>query len=322
MSHNHASTRFEGAPEASTSFLRDVVRGLQSRERNIPCKWLYDAKGTALFEQICGTRDYYVTRVEMGLLQTHARAWAAHAGEGTEVLEPGAGSGEKAAVLLSEMLAPAGYLPLEISPSASELAQRTVARRCPGLPIEPRIGDFTVAHHVARLTRSKRRLLFFPGSTIGNFEPAERAGLIQNFRSWLRPGDLFLVGVDLVKERGVLEQAYDDREGVTSAFNLNLLRRMQTELNASVSMDAFRHRAVFNESRRRIEMHLVSERRHTLSVGGHNFTFLPGEFIHTENSHKFTVQEFAEEVARFAFRPLEHREDPSQYFSLQLFEAV
>lgn len=322
MSHDPESTRFNGVPKASNTFLRDVVRGLNSQERSIPCKWLYDANGTSLFEQICRTNDYYVTRVEMGVLRAYARSWAHYAGQGTEVLEPGAGSGEKAAVLLSEMFEPAGYLPLDISAAASELAQRTVARRCPGLPIAPRIGDFTVAQQVARLTHSKRRLLFFPGSTIGNFEPAERAALIENFRSWLRAGDLFLVGVDLVKERGVLEQAYDDREGVTSAFNLNLLRRMQTELHAAVNVDAFRHRAVFNENRRRIEMHLVSDRRQTVSVGGHHFPFLPGEFIHTENSHKFTVQGFADEVARFAFRPIEHREDDLQYFSLQLFEAV
>lgn len=322
MSHSQLSNGSNGVRKVSSPFLRDVVRGLRSTERSIPCKWLYDARGTSLFEQICRTSDYYVTRVEIALLHKYARALAARAGSGIELLEPGAGSGEKAAALLLEMVEPAGYLPLDISPAASELAQRTVARRCPGLRIEPRVGDFTVAQQVGRLDNSKRRLLFFPGSTIGNFDVDERATLFRNFRNWLRPGDLFLAGVDLLKERTVLERAYDDRDGVTAAFNLNLLHRMQTELDAIVDVKAFRHRAVFNEGQRRIEMHLVSQQQQDLSVGGHSFRFMPGEFIHTENSHKFDVREFAAEVAAFGFQLLERREDESCYFSLQLFEVV
>lgn len=305
------------------SFLDDVLHGLASRERNIPCKWLYDARGSLLFEEICRTNDYYVTRIELGLLREWARLWASHAGRNTELLEPGAGSGEKAVLLLSQLEAPSGYLPLDISASATELAVRSVARARPNLHIDARQGDFTAPHfEVARLPGSQRRLLFFPGSTIGNFDPGQRAKLLPTFRSWLQPGDLFLVGIDLVKDVRVLERAYDDRDGVTAAFNLNLLGRLQRELNATVDAHRFRHRAVYNEVERRIEMHLVSQWPNTVSIGEHHFRFSTGESIHTENSHKFEVDEFAEEVAGFGFRLIDQRRDAMHYFSHQLFEAT
>jgi L-histidine Nalpha-methyltransferase len=323
MAYNHASDRVGSVPLQHRPFLRDVLAGLAAKQRNIPCKWLYDARGTALFEQICRTNDYYVTRTELGLLRENAKIWAAHAGPNVELLEPGAGSGEKAAILLSEMVDPAGFIPFDISPTATQLAAQTVSGRCPGLPIEARIGDFTDAHdRVPRLATSQRRLLFFPGSTLGNFDRRERSQVLRTFRGWLQPGDLFLVGVDLIKDRGVLERAYDDREGVTAAFNLNLLARAQRELHASLDVRGFRHRAVFNNLAQRIEMHLVSERRQTVSVGQQRFEFLPGEFIHTENSHKFETREFAEEVRAFGFRLIDRRQDSLEYFSHLLFEAT
>ncbi len=324
MSPISATARRSAAQTTHQQFLSDVVSGFGNQPRSIPCKWLYDARGSELFEQICSTDDYYVTRTEMGLLDRHAVDIARRVGPGVEILEPGAGSGEKASLLLTALARPAAYLPLDISPAATEQAVSVVGRAHPALAVEPRVGDFmrVSAEGVPRVTASSRRLLLFPGSTLGNFSTAERRPLLRQFRNWLAPGDLLLLGVDLVKDVAVLERAYDDAQGVTAAFNLNLLERMRRELGARVEPNRFRHRAIYNEREQRVEMHLVSCEDQLVTLDGHPYSFRRGEFIHTENSHKFLPVPLSREVEHAGFRLLQRWEDERAYFSLQLYVAA
>ena len=304
-----------------SDFREDVLSGLAASPKTIPPKYFYDAIGSALFDDITQTPEYYVTRTELALLDDISDEIADRAGKGAVVIEPGSGSSVKIDKLLGTLDEPAAYIGLDISKSHLLAACRDLSSRWHGLKIGAVCADFTrhVDLHDMAIPDG-RRLVFFPGSTIGNFEPDAARELLNGIRDWLRPGDGFLVGADRVKTRDTLRAAYDDADGVTARFNLNLLTRINRELNGDIDIGAFRHSAIWNERMSRIEMHLIAQRDMKFSVDGHDFSMTKGETIHTENSHKFTVASFQDLARSAGLEPVAHWSDADGYFTLHWLE--
>jgi dimethylhistidine N-methyltransferase len=280
--------------EPRDAFVADLVTGLSQRQKEIPCKWLYDARGSHLFERICELPEYYPTRTELGIMEAHVRAMAALVGPQCALVEYGAGSGLKTRLLLQHLERPAAYVPVDISPAALADASARLARAFPDLPLRPVCGDFTLpmALPLDDLA-ARRRAVFFPGSTIGNFHKPEMVAFLAMVARQCGPGGGLLIGVDLRKERAILEAAYDDARGVTAAFDLNLLVRANREVGADFRLDRWRHEARWDERAGRVEMHLVATAPQRVHVGGQVFPVAQGESIWTESSYKYGLREFA-----------------------------
>ncbi|MGB2254127.1 MAG: L-histidine N(alpha)-methyltransferase [Spongiibacter marinus] len=280
------------------TFLHDVIHGLRQAQKTLPCKYFYDARGSRLFEEICLLDEYYLTRTEYSILRSSGKSIAEALSTYTEIIEPGAGSCQKVQLLLKQLPALPRYIPLEISVDALEHAITTLKERFPALRVHPVAGDFTAQaclDEVSTLCQSGRRLVFFPGSTIGNFNRTEALGVLRSLKALAGPSGALLLGADLIKDRQRLLAAYDDKRGVTAEFNKNILRRINHDLNANFDVDdGFKHRAIFNEGLSRIEMQLVACREQTVNVAGEKMDFHRGEVIHTENSHKYSEQSIAE----------------------------
>ncbi|MEO0983249.1 MAG: L-histidine N(alpha)-methyltransferase [Pseudomonadota bacterium] len=276
-------------PSPAADFRADVVAGLSATPQSIPPKYFYDAAGAELFEEICLTPEYYVTRAEAALLEDIAADVAELAGPKASLIEPGSGAAEKARILLDGMDRPHEYVLFDISREQLERAGGEIALRYPDLQVGAVAGDFTAATPSPDQVFSGdgRRICFFPGGTIGNFAPDAQRALLSRFRTLLRPGDALLLGVDAIKDAARLDAAYNDVAGKTAAFNLNLLTRMARELDAEVEPGAFAHLAFYNPSAARIEMHLLARRATRIAIGEHRFNIAAGETIHTENSWKF-----------------------------------
>ncbi len=279
------------APElaARVEFRADVIAGLSRHPRSLPCKYLYDARGSALFDRICTLDAYYPTRTEREILRRSARAIAGRVGRRVRVVEPGPGSGEKAVLLLEALDAPAAYVPIDVSASFLAACCARVRARFPRLAIHPVEADFTAPVRLPPDDGAASTLVFFPGSTLGNFEEADAVALLRSFAATAGPGGAVLLGVDLDKDPSVLERAYDDELGVTAAFNRNLLERIGRQLDATVDASAFEHRARYDRTHRRVELSLVATRPTVLSVGALRVPFAPGEAIVTEHSHKYRL---------------------------------
>lgn len=307
-----------------SSFLEDVVAGLSLPQKALAPKYFYDAAGSRLFEAICRLREYYPTRTELALTRRHLAAIARFVGAGCELIEYGSGESVKTHLLLAR-LHPARYVPIDISESALEAAARRLRRAFPRLEIAPVVGDFTRplklpvvgAKHARR-----RRVAYFPGSTIGNLTPREAGAFLRMARRQVGGGGAMLVGVDLKKDANLLHAAYNDAKGVTAAFNLNLLRRMNTELGANFDLRRFRHYAFYNASLGRIEMHLVSLTSQRVRIGRHRFAFDTGETIHTENSYKYSIDEFRALARAAGFTARRVWRDARNRFALHGLEAA
>jgi dimethylhistidine N-methyltransferase len=294
-----ALSRTEPVAAASGDFAQAVITGLSQRQKSLPCRFFYDARGSALFEEITELPEYYPTRTEAAILSAHAADIAAGFAAGGVIVEFGSGSSRKTEILLAELPGIAAYVAIDVSPSALADAQARLRRRFPLVPMVPIVGDFATPIALPKELAEHPKLGFFPGSTIGNFLRADARGLLANMGRVLGPGSRLVIGVDLKKNLDILLPAYDDAAGVTAAFNLNLLRRVNDELGGDFDLRRFFHRALYNETEGRIEMHIVSRVAQTVSVLGHTFAFAAGETIHTENSHKYTIRQFAE-MARAA----------------------
>ena len=312
----------DGAPDPNSQFLADVVVGLGKPQKTLPCKYFYDEVGSQLFEKICETPEYYPTRTERAILQKNADVIVKAVGRRGVLLEPGAGSGEKTWLLI-EAAEVAVYVPIDISADYLDGVAASIAAEFPGCRVRPSAADFTQPMHLpGDLGDSAGRTLFFPGSTIGNFTPESASDLMRQWRELIGPDGCMLFGVDLIKPTEVLEAAYDDAQGVTAAFNLNLLQRIRDELGGTLDLDGFRHRAIFNEMDSRVEMHLVSTQVQTIEVGGHVFRLNVGETIHTENSHKYSLEGFASLAADAGLRVTQVWTDEDGLFSVQLLRPV
>lgn len=290
----------------SSAFARDLLAGLSHAPRSIPPKYFYDADGSALFDRICALPEYYPTRTELGILRANAACIVERIGAHADIVEFGAGSLAKIRILLDAFAAgraPVRYVPVDISADYLHDAAGRLRDAYPWLDVAPLAADYTKAEQLTVLTESPgRRIGFFPGSTIGNFTPDEADAFLRDTARLLRGGGL-LVGVDLVKDPVTLHRAYNDAQGVTAQFNLNLLRRANTELGADFDLDGFTHHAFYDPLRQRIEMHLVSRRAQTVHVLGRALSFDAGESIHTENSYKFTVAGFQAIARRAGYEP-------------------
>jgi len=311
----------KGRQDLSDEFQRAVIEGLAKTPKTLPTRFLYDARGSDLFEDITQLDEYYPTRTEISILENCAGEWAQGLHDGTVLVEFGSGSSIKTEVLLNSTNRIAAYAPVDVSRSALAQASERLRRRFPGLRVIPIEADFSNARLPEELSRMPLAG-FFPGSTIGNFEPPAAIGLLKTFARLLGAAGELLIGADLRKERQILEQAYDDSDGVTAEFNLNLLRRMQRELGATVDPGGFEHLALYNDEKGRIEMHLVSLKPQKIVVGGVTFDVELGERIHTENSHKFTVAGFQELAQQAGWMPKRVWTDPENLFSVHALQVA
>lgn len=306
---------FHGSAVAPDNFLEDVVAGLSLPQKALPPKYFYDARGSALFEEICALPEYYPTRAEIALTRRHLAEIAAFAGEGCELIEYGSGASTKTRILIAA-LQPAVYVAVDISESALRGASTQLAAEFPSLNVRAVIGDFGRPLAIPAFAGSGRKVVYFPGSTIGNLTREESLAFLHMTRGQVGPGGAMLVGVDLKKDPNLLHAAYNDSQGVTAKFNLNLLSRINAELGGDFEVGKFVHYAFYNAPMGRIEMHLASLERQTANVGSHRFRFAPGESIHTENSCKYSVEEFQALAAQAGFRGEKVWMDAEGHFSL------
>ena len=299
------------------SFLADVIAGLSRPRKALPAKYFYDARGSRLFEAICRTPEYYPTRTETALMKAQAAAMARRLGARCAVIEYGSGSGRKTRILV-EALDPVAYVPIDIAREQLIRTAAQFARDYPRLAVTAVCADYSRPLRLPRLAglAPRRRVIYFPGSTIGNFTPVEAAAFLVNARRVAGPGGAMLVGVDLKKNATLLNAAYNDAAGVTAAFNLNLLARINRELGADFELSGFRHLAFFDAARGRIEMHLVSLKEQRVRIAGRVFSFRGGEAIHTENSCKYSVAEFHRLAAGAGFQAAACWTDPERLFSV------
>ncbi len=308
------------AKEIEDTFREDVLTGLRRPAKAVPAKHLYDERGSEIFDEITEVPEYYPTRVERSIFESHHDDIAATLGPRATLIEPGAGSCEKADMLLGWLDEPEAFVPIEISQTAVEPGARMVAQNHRHVRVHPVCADFTA--EPTALPFAHRRVVFFPGSTIGNLEMPQRLELLKQFGRYARPGGRVLIGYDLVKDPPPMLAAYNDSSGVTASFNLNLLQRINDQLGGTFDIDGFAHDAPWVEDRSRIEMHLVSQRAQTVTIEDEVFEFAEGERMHTENSHKFTTDQFDSEASETGLRPIKHWTDDDQWFALGLYEAM
>ena len=307
-------------PDAS--FLDDVWSGLGAPRKTLPAKYFYDSAGSALFESITALPEYYPTRTELRILDERGPEIAAALPAGATLVEFGSGSSVKVRCLLRHMTRLAAYVPVDVSGDFLRGQAEALRGDFPDIAVEPVVADFTRSFALPAGLAPGPRAGFFPGSTIGNFQPHEAAELLASFGAILGTGARLIVGVDLVKDAAVLEAAYDDAAGVTAAFNLNLLTRINRELAGDFTRDGFAHRAVFDAGASRIEMHLVSARRQTVRIAGRAFGFEAGETIHTENSYKYTIDGIRGLAAKAGWRALDVWTDEGGLFSVHALERA
>lgn len=276
------------------SFENDVLAGLAAAAKSLPCKYFYDRRGSQLFERICTLDAYYPTRTETAILRTHAPAIARRVGPGAHIIEYGSGSSAKIRILLAALERPAAYVAIDIARDHLISAATALAREFPDVEITALCADYAAPLDIPAPRRrpAARRVGFFPGSTIGNLTPAEAQAFLAGVRQQVGPGGGLLIGVDLKKDTRLLDLAYNDPEGVTAAFNLNILVRINRELGGTFDLARFAHHAFYSTEHGRIEMHLVSLADQEVRVAGKRFAFRAGETIHTENSYKYGIEEF------------------------------
>jgi len=308
-------------PRTQTDRFRiDVLSGLSRLRKTLPAKYFYDEAGSRLFDRITELPEYYPTRTELGILRRHASAMAECCGPETLILEFGAGSLTKVRLLLDELDRPAGFVPIDVSGSHLRAAAKALQGEFPSLDIRTVTADFTSAFPIPNVV-ARKRVVYFPGSTIGNFEVAEADALLKRIAGMVGSGGGLLLGIDLIKPTATLEAAYNDGAGVTAAFNKNLLVRLNRELGADFDLNAFEHRAFFNAKLARIEMHLRSTIDQTVTLGDREIDFAENETIHTENSHKYDLEELALRAERCGLRLTHGWTDPRRWFSVAYFEA-
>jgi dimethylhistidine N-methyltransferase len=293
-----------------------VLHGLSRPQKTLPCRFFYDALGSELFEEITRLPEYYPTRTEAAILEAHAADMAASVPDGGVLVEFGSGSSRKTETLLRHLPQLRAYIMIDVSESALLDAKDRLATRFPTLDVRPIVADFSYPVALPADLFDSHRTGFFPGSTIGNLNPVEAQRLLRVFRGVLSPGSRLIVGADLKKDLSILLPAYNDAAGVTAAFNLNLLARINREVAPAFDLDAFRHEAIYNARDGRIEMHLVSTKQQEVTIAGRTFQFRKGETIHTENSYKYTVRQF-QDLARAAdWLPSRVWTDPNNLFSV------
>jgi dimethylhistidine N-methyltransferase len=302
--------------ETESSLARDVLVGLTARPKRLPPKYFYDETGARLFDEITTLPEYYPTRSELAILRERAGEIARFFAEGSALVELGSGSSRKVRILLAATPAIAAYVPVDISSEMLRQEADELRRDYPRLLVLPVEADFTQPFTLPPAVAERPRVGFFPGSTIGNFEPHEASAFLRHAGRALGAGSTLIIGVDLEKEASLLHAAYNDASGVTARFNLNLLARINRELGGDFDLDGFSHKAFYNSVRHRIEMHLVSKTRQKVRVAGRTIEFRAGESIHTENSYKYTLESFGALARGSGWTPVATWTDTGRNFSV------
>lgn len=302
---------------ARRQMLREVKDGLKQPQKQLPSKYFYDKRGSELFEQITRLDEYYLTRTEKKILRNNIDEIAGRIGQNSVVIELGSGSSQKTRMLLDHLPDLSAYIPVDISEKYLETVVRELRKEYPGLLIKPVCADYTKPFDLPEIDRPfEYYVVFYPGSTIGNFRPAEARQFLKSIARFLVTGGGMLIGVDLKKDKEILEKAYNDKEGITAAFNKNMLIRLNRELGSDFKVEAFRHQAIYNRQKGRIEMHLVSEVNQQIHLNGEALILKKGESIHTENSYKYSLEELRELVSPW-FDVAKVWTDEDQLFSIQ-----
>ena len=301
------------------SFAEEVLDGLRKPVRELPCKFFYDERGSRLFEEITRLEEYYPTRTEMGILHANIDEIVACIGSGAMLIEYGSGSSRKTTILLDHLPDLTAYVPIDISMEHLVSSSHRIAAKYPELEVLPVAADYNDSslRIPGAPKRVSHRVVYYPGSTIGNFHPEEAVAFLSRIRTVVGPGGGLLLGVDLKKDPAILHSAYNDSAGVTAEFNLNLLRRINRELDSDFNIERWRHRAVYNEEEGRIEMYLVSLTRQKVRIEGETFEFGAGEAIWTESSYKYSVEQFANVSDKAGFEVTKVWTDPKNLFSVQ-----
>jgi dimethylhistidine N-methyltransferase len=318
--HAAALAKAHRFDEQTLAFAGDVIEDLSQHPKRLSPKYFYDATGSELFEQITLLPEYYPTRTELAILRDRAREISAIVPKGSALVEFGAGATTKVRLLLNECTFGA-YVAVDISGDFLKAQAEALRKDFPALDVYPVTADFTAAFALPDPVSAMPKVGFFPGSTLGNFEPHEACGFLRSARDILGQGAQLVIGVDLEKNERVLYNAYNDADGVTARFNLNVLHRINRELGGNFDLSAFTHRAIYNRERHRIEMHLISRKTQTVRVLGRSFSFRAGETIHTENSYKYSLERFAALARGSGWTPRESWTDPGAMFSVHALVA-
>jgi dimethylhistidine N-methyltransferase len=309
--------KFPDPATANPAFADDVINGLSQRQKFLPSRWLYDEAGSQLFEEITELDEYYPARAETLILESFGREMAAFVGREAALVEYGSGSGRKTQLLLDRLMAPAAYMPIDISQQMLAAARAAMARRFPHIQTIPVVADFMQPLDLPRpLLRFDRRAGFFPGSTIGNLSRIEAVALLGQMRRHLGPSGRAIIGFDLIKDVDRMIRAYDDRLGVTAAFNRNILARINREVGANFDLSKFTHQARWNAAKTRMEMHLASSGAQSVRVAGYVFSFDDNETIHTENSRKYDLDQITHLAAEAGWRVDTVWTDPGRLFAV------
>jgi L-histidine N-alpha-methyltransferase len=319
---NPAVARYVDATPEADVVRREVLSGLAARPKRLPCKLFYDEVGSRLFESICELDEYYLTRTELGILRERVVEVARVARPGCRVVEFGSGASVKTRLLLDALERPSAYVPIDIARGALLESAAALALDYPELDVQPVCADYTREVELPPALDGVRTLGFFPGSTIGNFEPAEAVTFLRRVRAHCGSGGLLLIGADLKKERVTLEAAYDDRAGVTAEFNKNILRVLNREHRARFSLETFRHRAFYDERHGRVEMHLVSTTRQRIAVGSELVSFEAGEAIVTEHCYKYDLDQLRGLAHKSGFEPVRIWTDARDLFAVALLAVT
>lgn len=300
----------------SSALLSDVVEGLQKPQKTLPSKYFYDKRGSELFEEICGLDEYYLTRTELEIMENNIHEITSALGKNVQLIELGSGSSLKTRLLLDHLEDIHSYVPVDISDEFLQNESLNLHREYPNLTIEPVAADYTKPFDLPQTPAGVTKIAYFPGSTIGNFTRDAAAAFIGLIARLVEDEGGLLIGFDLIKDRQTLVEAYDDTKGVTAAFNKNILVHLNRELGADFDIDQFQHKAIFNEEESRIEMHLISLRDQSVTICGESIFFKEGETIHTENSHKYSLDSFREITAPH-FPNVKTWMDEDQLFAIQ-----
>ena len=305
-----------------TTVLKEVLAGLSKSQKALPPKLLYDKKGSEIFEEICKLEEYYPTRTESDILKSNAKDICQLIGEGSIIVEPGSGSGDKIRFLLQHLKMAKGYVPIEISREILLRMTEELHEEFPELKVSPVCADFNqdIELPLTLDAEAAKKVIFFPGSTIGNLVPQDAVAFLKKMAKLAGRGGGMVIGVDLKKDPEIFKLAYDDPAGVTAAFNLNLLERLNREVSASFDLENFAHEAIYDEKLGRVEMHLVSKVPQLIKVNETVFRFLEGETIHTESSYKYSVEEFAELSAKAKWVFKKAWKDKKNLFCVYYFE--
>ena len=309
---------------SNDQFLTDVIEGLSQPKKTLPCKYLYDERGSQLFDDICSTPEYYHTRTELEIFEAALPVVASIVGPRADILEFGSGVGVKIRKLIDALESPRSYTPIDISEEVLAASVVELHQQYDELEVHPIVADYLSPIELPAMFTDEtehKKLVFFPGSTISNFEPTEAIHFLKHIRSLLTPGDLLLIGVDLIKPLPTLIAAYNDAQGVTAAFNKNLLQRIKDTYDTNLEPEDFLHQAIYNAEKHRIEMHLISKFAQSIDIEGHEFHFEEKEGIHTENSYKFSMEGFRLMAMNAGFYSVECFIDDNNFFSVHLLAA-